>query len=111
FKRVVGSELQCETDFGLAREGPQRMTGQYPQWELIIETVGSADSENEKIEDENVGAGMYHKKPGFELRRSTMEENGSNGSKCTRTPSFSSSGLQGFNLSLDYCSWEPWGLP
>ncbi|GJS00544.1 hypothetical protein Tco_0317052 [Tanacetum coccineum] len=52
------------------------------------------------------GAGMDHKKHGFELQRSTMEENGSYGSKCTCTPSFSSSGLQGFNLSLDYCSWN-----
>ncbi|GKC88074.1 hypothetical protein Tco_1148723 [Tanacetum coccineum] len=52
------------------------------------------------------GAGMDHKKPRFELRRSTMEENGSYGSECTCTPSFSSLGLQGFNLSLDYCSWN-----
>ncbi|GJR12439.1 hypothetical protein Tco_0795091 [Tanacetum coccineum] len=53
-----------------------------------------------------IGEGMDHKKPGFELRISTMEENGSYVSKCTCTPSFSSSGLQGFNLSLDYYSWN-----
>ncbi|GKD07484.1 hypothetical protein Tco_1187169, partial [Tanacetum coccineum] len=38
-----------------------------------------------------------HKKPGFELQRSTMEENGSYGSKCTCTPSFL---LWGFKASI-----------
>ncbi|GJT80623.1 hypothetical protein Tco_1054965 [Tanacetum coccineum] len=54
-------------------------------------------------------ADMDHRKPEFELEESKMEENGSFGSFATRTPRNGSSGLQGFNPSLDYCSWDSLG--
>ncbi|GJY87104.1 RNA-directed DNA polymerase, eukaryota, reverse transcriptase zinc-binding domain protein [Tanacetum coccineum] len=41
---------------------------------------------NNKDHSKGESAEMNHKEPGFELRRSTMEENGSYGSKCTCLP-------------------------
>ncbi|GJU51641.1 hypothetical protein Tco_1221196 [Tanacetum coccineum] len=64
----------------------------------------------EIINEGRVDQSRYdHKKPEFELEESKMEENGSFGSFATRTPRNGSSGLQGFNHSLDYCSWDSLG--
>ncbi|GJS08844.1 hypothetical protein Tco_0365640, partial [Tanacetum coccineum] len=49
------------------------------------------------------GAGMDHKKPGFELRRSTMEENGSYGSKSRLLASYAYNNNSGASrLGLRY---------
>ncbi|GJV28004.1 hypothetical protein Tco_1384452 [Tanacetum coccineum] len=46
-------------------------------------------------------------RPGFGL----MIENGSNGVDLLRTPRIRVSGLQGFNSSLEFCSWDFLGPP